>query len=749
MPRQNLGEDASSVGGMKPDLKAARSFLKEIDPAAKTFTLQTFDDNPERKDEKLARVLHLDDSFSAELLDLHKAGAGIFVTVNETDLQGRKSENITRIRDVWSDDDAAFEGDFPLEPSIVIRTSVGKLQYHWLLSDEWSVDHQGKADFEAVMERMVASYGCDPGAKGLPRVLRVPGFYHQKDPNNPQLVTRVGGCGKRYSRAEILAAFPPVERKTHTNGRTNGSWQSTDEDPERIRDALHHIPAHDRDVWVKIGMGLKDELGEAGFGLWLAWSQTAPEKFDAKDCRHKWESFKGKGVTIATLFGMARNAGWREEKRHQDAPKWKAQGQHWQTGSAAAQQWPKLGDDAKAGVAWEIATLATKNSEADPVAVLVTTLVRACAHFGRKPYFTIGDSWHHARLFAAVVGESSRARKGTSYDPVRRIFEAAERITHQGSTIPFPTGCKLQVTPGPLSTGEGIIYAIRDKVKGKKDGDEDIDPGVPDKRLFVIEAELGAALRACERKGNTLSSILRSSWDGNDLAPLIKTSRTAATSPHVCIVAHVTFAELRQLLSASDVWNSFANRFLWVASKRPKLEPFPKPMPADEVEAVARKLAEAIVTAHTTESLDMSEDAQAEWRVIYPKLTAEHPGILGAVTTRAEAQARRLAFTYALLDQSTTVTVAHLKAALALVSYAFQSAKLIFGDAENDPVAQAIIEALKTGPKTASEISALFHRNRTAAEINGVLASLQGRGRISLQPEKTEGRTRQVWVWVS
>jgi hypothetical protein len=41
-----------------PDQNEAAGFLKNLDPCATFFTFQTFDDNKERKDCHLARVLH-------------------------------------------------------------------------------------------------------------------------------------------------------------------------------------------------------------------------------------------------------------------------------------------------------------------------------------------------------------------------------------------------------------------------------------------------------------------------------------------------------------------------------------------------------------------------------------------------------------------------------------------------------------------------------------------------------------------
>ena len=52
-----------------------------------------------------------------------------------------------------------------------------------------------------------------------------------------------------------------------------------------------------------------------------------------------------------------------------------------------------------------------------------------------------------------------------------------------------------------------------------------------------------------QRQGNTLSTILRSAYDGKDLDPLTKNSKISASSPHICIVGHITEQELRTLLA--------------------------------------------------------------------------------------------------------------------------------------------------------------------------------------------------------
>ncbi|HUW37487.1 MAG TPA: AAA family ATPase [Rhodocyclaceae bacterium] len=88
-------------------------------------------------------------------------------------------------------------------------------------------------------------------------------------------------------------------------------------DLERIRDALHYIPASDRDTWVGMGMAIKSELGDTGFDMWEAWSQQ-DESFDPSAARDVWKSIRAGGkVTAGTLFYEAKARGWRDDGTHQ------------------------------------------------------------------------------------------------------------------------------------------------------------------------------------------------------------------------------------------------------------------------------------------------------------------------------------------------------------------------------------------------------------------------------------------------
>src|SRR5262245_41842642 len=95
---------------------AAGRFLRLLDPTARDFTFQTFAEPNSGHNTGLARST----SDRAEVLRLYELGAGVYVTINETDLSGRKSENIKRVRAVWQEDDEGHGGPFPVEPSVVV-----------------------------------------------------------------------------------------------------------------------------------------------------------------------------------------------------------------------------------------------------------------------------------------------------------------------------------------------------------------------------------------------------------------------------------------------------------------------------------------------------------------------------------------------------------------------------------------------------------------------------------------------------
>ena len=87
-------------------------------------------------------------------------------------------------------------------------------------------------------------------------------------------------------------------------------------DVDRIRSALSFVPADDRDIWVRMGMAIKSELGESGFDLWDEWSQRA-DSYNPRDAHDVWKSIRANGkVTAGTLFHEGKANGWRDDGTH-------------------------------------------------------------------------------------------------------------------------------------------------------------------------------------------------------------------------------------------------------------------------------------------------------------------------------------------------------------------------------------------------------------------------------------------------
>mgnify|MGYP000993720479 CR=1 FL=1 len=97
---------------------------------------------------------------------------------------------------------------------------------------------------------------------------------------------------------------------------------------ERARSALWHLDAGtDRDTWVKCAMAA--HAAGLDFDDFHSWSQIAGNYKNEADCRDVWRSIKPGPVTVASLFGMARAAGWSDDgeapvkraQSHQERPK--------------------------------------------------------------------------------------------------------------------------------------------------------------------------------------------------------------------------------------------------------------------------------------------------------------------------------------------------------------------------------------------------------------------------------------------
>jgi len=405
--------------------------------------------------------------------------------------------------------------------------------------------------------------------------------------------------------------------------------------------------------------------------------------------------------------------------------------------------WPIADQAIFTGFAGEFVQFATEYSEADPMAVLVTFLARFGVEVGRSPFIAAGER-QHARINAVLVGQSSKARKGTSSIPVRELFK-----------LPEEHWKVAQVSPGPLSSGEGLIFAVRDErteyVVNKHNGSGKeivIDPGIEDKRLFVLDQEFAGALSCSKRDGNTLSTIIRALYDGHKVEPLTKSSKITATDPHLSIVTHITTHELSSKMDTVEAFNGFANRFLWLCVRRPKLVPFPKELDDRALYDFKLKLITILEKSARQGEVLFSPNARNLWAEIYVSLSKERSGLPGAIMNRSETNTLRLALLYALLDSSSQITTAHLRSALALWDYCEQSTNFIFGEVDADSAERRIIDALQESDGLDTrDLYNIFSRNITKSKLEQALSTLIANSRIRVEKQKTgsRGRPRNIF----
>ena len=407
---------------------------------------------------------------------------------------------------------------------------------------------------------------------------------------------------------------------------------------------------------------------------------------------------------------------------------------------------PHLDIEKFSGITKAFVELATRNSEADPAAVLFTFLVRFGVEVGRNPFFMVGDTVHHGRLDCVVVGDSSKSRKGTSEKPVNSLFSlnSLPDSKTQGYT-------SARTSPGPFSSGEGVIYKVRDQVESwntKEQKTEITDPGVIDKRLFICDEEFNNVLANVKREGNTLSMVIRKAWDDGTFEPLTKNSRMSATNAHIGWVCHITGYELQLKLPECEGFNGFANRVLWVFARRQKLVPLPEPMPSKELAELQYFLLSILNDCHKHErEISFTRQAREAWiDEYYQRLTSRNGnGLLSVVLSRSEAQVRRLALLFTLLDGEIETGLKHLGQAMTAWKYCEDSATYIFKGQAQDSVARKIIQALqKKGSLTSTEISNLFARHLKKERIENAINEILLSGTAELISKQSPGRPFKV-----
>lgn len=135
--------------------------------------------------------------------------------------------------------------------------------------------------------------------------------------------------GKSGRPANVVVHVPPSHaskgwldpdsfnvREKAARQRPKTERRPVDVDQAELQSALEAIdPASlSRDDWLRVGMGLHDEGCDVS--TWDSWSSRDGARYKSGECVKMWDGFgSGSGVTVATVYHLAKQAGWVKPRR--------------------------------------------------------------------------------------------------------------------------------------------------------------------------------------------------------------------------------------------------------------------------------------------------------------------------------------------------------------------------------------------------------------------------------------------------
>lgn len=177
-------------------------------------TIQLFDDTKQWRD--LARKID-QHKFSKEDLEkglehYNKKWAGVFFSINSMSPWERDKAHVTKVN-AWAcevdnlskEDQLKLIQVAPIGPSLIIESN--KSYHMYWFAENWTIENWTK-----VCRWLRNFFWGDPAiANDISRVLRVPGYYHMKDENNPFMCDIVDWDWAYHTEEEMLKAFPDTE----------------------------------------------------------------------------------------------------------------------------------------------------------------------------------------------------------------------------------------------------------------------------------------------------------------------------------------------------------------------------------------------------------------------------------------------------------------------------------------------------------------------------------------------------------
>ena len=195
------------------------TYLRTVQPESTKFVFQTFTDNKDvtkalkaaKKRDPLACTFTAAPSEALERLQvLQNKGAGIFVQMNVS--TGRGKDNVTKLSSYFLDTDGAPIAPIIKEmpkPLMVVSSSKGNYHIYWRTEDPLE-------RFKATQKSLAQSFGCDEAMVNLDRVVRIPGTWHLKNPEQPFQVGLSLGEDSLWTAKQLLSHAPAPQAKQAT-----------------------------------------------------------------------------------------------------------------------------------------------------------------------------------------------------------------------------------------------------------------------------------------------------------------------------------------------------------------------------------------------------------------------------------------------------------------------------------------------------------------------------------------------------
>lgn len=420
-------------------------------------------------------------------------------------------------------------------------------------------------------------------------------------------------------------------------------------------------------------------------------------------------------------------------------------------------EWPAPIDDTGMwGIAGEYVRMVEDYTEGDRNIILLAFLAFAGNYLGRNFYVPTGADRHYPNLYLCPVGTTATGRKGSG-------VAAAQAFFTEGPLAPG-----LPHLIHGISSGEGIMKQVRDpSVKLEQDPKTKetittvIDPGIPDKRLMITLGEFQQSIAAMRRQESILSSVLRQAWDTGRIASPTKNNEIAVTGAHVSLIGCISKEELLLETHQVDAQNGTLNRFLFAASRRSKLQPeavkfdelISDPNWTDMQKKFNANVGKAMTEDGSPRRMERDSDTQDGWgrndkpgHGLYRKLSEPRAGMWGAVTARAAQQVIRLSEIAAVINGHRAINDDAQAAAAEQWRFCDHSARYIFGDRLNDPLAARIMVLLRSnggGGTTRAQMHDTVRRPKE--EIQESLTRLADAGLAYQQTQQTTGRPVERW----